>query len=270
MRAANCLALALAIAAPVSSANAQDRAATPYSNADIDAMIADLRRAIDAEAAARQAAEGKIGASIAAEASAAARANDAEAAARRAADDKIGASIAAEASANDAKLKALNDKIPTAPWYASTLLGAILGALAAFFSSMFFAQTARVEADRVRRRAASNALCDQWRDMEGPIANALYLVGHPADLVDPRNRNIIVGYGNWLNRLGARWRAGELDIPNLKSESLDTIARNFWGQLATASATLAASGDPQQQAAATALDGKTGGWTDFQWLATQP
>jgi hypothetical protein len=269
--------VALSILASLAPSQAQNRAADPYSNADIDAKIAELRRALDAEYASRVAAEAKVQVSLAVlpvelKGSEQANQNAVKAAEMGASSsaDALGKRIDQVAALDDVKLQALSGKLPTTPWYASTLLGAILGALAAFFSSAFFAQQTRSENDRLRRRDAANDMCEQWRNMQGTVANALFLVGHPDRLVDPVSRNVVIDYGNWLNRLGVRWRLGDVDLPYLKTENLDGIVRDFWARIDAACAALRASAAPDQIAAAAAIEDKKRGWTAFQWLASQP
>jgi hypothetical protein len=186
---------------------AQSRPATPYSNEDIDNKLSELRHAIDGESDSRAAGAAKVQdalSTLSADLKALRQAGDSavKAAEAKASNDvaALGSRIDQLARLNEVRLDDLNGRLPTAPWWASPILGAGLGAVAGFFSSWVWARRASTENDRLRRRAAAQTACSEWLGMNETIAKALFLIKNPDHLIQADDRNIVVGYANWLDK----------------------------------------------------------------------
>ena len=105
------------------------------------------------------------------------------------------------------------------PWLAPSIfaiLSALLGAFVGHLSARRLFVETEASTTKTRQMADTVAICTEWIQRSGDVANTKYLLENPQKLNDPRNFNRVVDYGNWLELLMSM-RAQDL----LNSDFLD-------------------------------------------------
>ena len=139
----------------------------------------------------------------------------------------------------EAELKALDSRIPTAPWWGGPVLGAILGALSGALASFGVARyaagaVARDAAERSeaqRRTDAADALIDQYITIPDKVAAARDLLQNSNRIRRDTDKNLVINVGNWYERVADRWLHKRADPTILKDNKMDEILLDFWNSV---------------------------------------
>jgi hypothetical protein len=128
-------------------------------------------------------------------------------------------------------IKVIEAKIPTAPWYANALLAAVCSLLVSLWVSNKSADRSEAQKDAERRVDASEQIVDHWVADTERVANAEHLLKSPNELQAASNKNVIIGLGNWYERVAERWLDGRVDTSILEAHNLKQIMSEFWAKL---------------------------------------
>ena len=126
--------------------------------------------------------------------------------------------------ATNDKIKALDDKVSKQPpWFATALLGAVLGFAASLLMS--------VRADKQRAsedaRNAADEFVQNWNLNLATIANVDALFSDPSK-IDDSGRNLIIGLGNTYQILAEKWQSNRIDRNILQRHDMFNKAKTFW------------------------------------------
>jgi hypothetical protein len=233
-----------------SKAEADARFKDTYSRSDIDAKIQDIRNAL-AQGASRSELDARI--------------SDLQ---------KIFDSTEKRNSGwrsdVEKRVSVLENKAPPiSPWIAVAISALALCAsgFGIYWSSRTsnrVAEESREEARRAAREARADNLVNAWQGLSDKVSNALGLFEEPGAMhnadgsLNTPHYNLLIGLGNWYDRMAAQWRNGSADPEVLRKEGLKIQVEEFWKGLAKIEAVLP---DIRQQ-----MDD----WDNLQWLATTP
>jgi hypothetical protein len=231
-------------------AAAQDQNVQAYPSAEIDSRLATLRNDVTAEIDAKLSAiksflEADLDKKLDAYKSSVMTDTDkkldalksnlqASTYSQKAIDDKLSA-IATDTSnkVNDlgqreeAEIKALDGKIPSAPWWGGAVLGAIFGALASFAVARYSAGLL----DAQRRMDAADTLIDEYITISDKAAAARDLLKNPNKIGTDTDKNVIINVGNWYERVADKWLNNRADPAILESNNFTEILLEFWNSV---------------------------------------
>jgi Skp family chaperone for outer membrane proteins len=131
----------------------------------------------------------------------------------------------------EAELKALDSRIPTAPWWGGPVLGAILGALSGALTSFGVARYAAGKSEARRRTDAADALIDQYIMIPDKVAAARDLLQNSNRIRRDADKNLVISVGNWYERVADRWLHKRADPTILKDNKMDEILLDFWNSV---------------------------------------
>jgi hypothetical protein len=220
-------------------AAAQSQNAQTYSSADVDSKLETLRANVSAEIDAKlnaikssvetdldkklDALKSSLSTDTTSKLDALKSSLQASSYSQKAIDDKLSALGQRE----EAEIKALDSKIPTAPWWGAAVLGAILGAI--FGASSSFA-VARYSAGRLDAQTA-DTLVDEYVAIFDKAAATRDLLKNPNKIGTDTDKNVIINIGNWYERVADRWRSHRADPAILESNNFTEILLEFWNSV---------------------------------------
>ncbi|MBV8753609.1 MAG: hypothetical protein JO328_12195 [Hyphomicrobiales bacterium] len=233
------LIFALLLLASIAPSAAQVQPPTPDATAEIDAKLNSLKSDILGSTYSRTAIDERIG-RIEAQLGSLKQTLDKIDTDLRDTARMLNSRMDTEASYQQTLIKSIDARVSGVPWWWSVGLAAFLsfivsGTIAEYGRRKSVAQSvaqsaAQRAADHAQRVAdQTNLAIDDWLSSAGTFANVSHFFTHSDELVNNNvNMNIIIGVGNWYERLAQKWLAGDVNGVELEANNIRNEMRDFW------------------------------------------
>jgi hypothetical protein len=160
------------------------------------------------------------------------------------------------------ELKATNLRIPSAPWWAASLVS-LVAAAGSIIVSWVIARANRAQTDVQRAEGEAQSLIDLWAGSFDKVGRALGALEQLQYLENPDTQNEVRAVGNIYDRIGTTWRKGGVGKKMLQENNMKDQAKTFWDHLVSAQHELAKNPNNSVN-----LDKPIADWKDLKWLAT--